>query len=151
MQMIKTLDLRYHINSGVSISKVYAPYDEADHVLNVARNLLAVGTCLDLLEIRSTEESYLNALGAQRFPDPTIAGDFCRRFDEMKIQMLMQAINKARLQICKPQPEKLFERAISEVCRAADFKEILLRGYTDFALTTEFHRWDDEGIKFIFG
>ena len=95
MQMIKTLDLRYHINSGVSIFKVYAPYDEADHVLNIALNLLAGGTCLDHLEIRRIDEAHLNALGAQRIPDPTTAGDFCRRFDEMKILMLMQAINKA--------------------------------------------------------
>ena len=43
MQMVKTLDLRQHINSGISIFKVYAPYDEADHVLNIALNLLAGG------------------------------------------------------------------------------------------------------------
>ena len=85
LQMIKTLDLRHHINSCIPIFKVYAPYDEADHVLNIALNLLAGGTCLDHLEIRRTDEAYLNALGAQRIPDPTTAGDFCRRFDEMKI------------------------------------------------------------------
>lgn len=150
-QMIKTLDLRYHINSGVSIFKVYAPYDEADHVLNIALNLLAGGTCQDHFEIRRTDEAYLNALRAQRIPDPTTVGDFCRRFDEMKILMLMQAINKARLQVWKLQPEEFFERAIIEVCRAAGFKEIFLRGYADFALTTEFDRLDDEGVKFIFG
>ncbi len=52
MQLIKTLGLRQHINSGIPIFKAYAPYDEADHVLNIALNLLAGGTCLDHLEIR---------------------------------------------------------------------------------------------------
>ena len=215
MQLIKTLGLRQHINSGIPIFKAYAPYDEADHVLNIALNLLAGGTCLDHLEIRRTDEAYLNALGAQRIPDPTTAGDFCRRFDQMNILMLMQAFNKARLQLWKQQPSEFFDRAIIEadgtmvetsgqrkegigmnykkqwgyhplvvtlantqevlyihnrsgnrpshensgffydrsieVCRAAGFKEILLRGDTDFAITTEFDRWDDDGVKFIFG
>jgi hypothetical protein len=114
LQMIKTLDLRQRINRCIPIFKVYAPYDEADHVLNIALNLLAGGTCLDHLEIRRTDEAYLNALGAQRIPDPTTAGDFCRRFDEMKILMLMQAINKSRLQVWTQQPAEFFERAIIE-------------------------------------
>ena len=27
--------------------------------------------------------AYLDALGARRIPDPTTAGDFCRRFDAL--------------------------------------------------------------------
>ena len=38
-------------------------------------------TCLEDLELRRNDEVYLDALGAQRIPDPTTAGDFCRRFD----------------------------------------------------------------------
>ncbi len=51
MQLIKTLDIRNQINSAIPIFKLYAPYDEADHVLNITLNLLAGGTCLDHLEI----------------------------------------------------------------------------------------------------
>jgi hypothetical protein len=36
------------------------------------------------------------ALGAQRIPDPTTAGDFCRRFDEPAIEVLQAAINETR-------------------------------------------------------
>jgi hypothetical protein len=89
MQIIKTLGLPNHINNGIPIFKAYVPYDEAGDVLNIARNLLAGGTCLDHLEIRLTYEDYLNTLGAQRFPVPTTARDSLRRFDEMKILMLM--------------------------------------------------------------
>ena len=56
------------------------PYSESDHVLNIAYNLLVGGTCLEHLELRRNDEVYLDALGAQRIPDPTTAGDFCRRF-----------------------------------------------------------------------
>ena len=33
------------------------------------------------LELLRTNEAVLEALGAQRLPDPTTAGDFCRRFE----------------------------------------------------------------------
>ena len=89
MQLIKQLDLRKHINASAPVFKVHAPYDEADHVLNIALNLLAGGTCLEHLELRRTDEAYLDALGAERIPDPTTAGDFCRRFTPLQLINLM--------------------------------------------------------------
>jgi hypothetical protein len=44
----------------------------------------------------------------------------------------------------------LFDKAI-ELCRRAGFREILLRGDTAFSLTSELDRWDDDGVRFIFG
>jgi hypothetical protein len=44
----------------------------------------------------------------------------------------------------------LFDKAI-ELCRQAGFKDILLRGDTDFSITGEFDRWDKDGIRFVFG
>jgi hypothetical protein len=44
----------------------------------------------------------------------------------------------------------LYDRAIT-LCRRAGFADILLRGDTDFSLTTEFERWDDDGVRFVFG
>lgn len=58
---------------------MHMPYTEADHVLNIAFNLMAGGTHLEHLELRQNDEAYLNLLSAQRIPDPTTAGDFCRR------------------------------------------------------------------------
>jgi len=43
-----------------------------------------------------------------------------------------------------------YDRAIA-LCREAGFKEIRLRGDTDFSLTAEFDRWDEDGVKFVFG
>ena len=83
MQLIQQLDLRKQINQAIPLLKLHLPYDEADHVFNIALNLLAGGSCLDHLELRRTDEAFLNAVGAERIPDPTTAGDFCRRFDEI--------------------------------------------------------------------
>ena len=215
MQLVNQLDLRKHVNRAIPLLKLHLPYDEADHVLNIALNLVAGGRCLDHLELRRTDEAYLNAVGAERIPDPTTAGDFCRRFNVGNIMMLMQGFNRVRQTVWKQQPDEFFETAIIEadgtmvetcgerkegigmnyekkwgyhplvvtlantgeplyianrsgsrpshehsalyfdlsikLCRDAGFRKIVLRGDTDFALTENFDRWDDEGVEFVFG
>ena len=69
-------------STNSSMLKINMPYHESDHVLNIAYNALCGGTCLEDLELRRNDEVYLDALGARRIPDPTTAGDFCRRFSE---------------------------------------------------------------------
>ena len=68
------------IDRDLHLLKVHLPYHESDHVLNIAYNILAGGDCLQDLERLRNDEAYLDALGASRIPDPTTAGDFCRRF-----------------------------------------------------------------------
>ena len=108
------LGLRRAINDAIPLLKLHLPYDEADHVLNIAFNLLAGGTCLDHLEDRRQDEAYLNAMGAQLIPDPTTAGDFCRRFSPQNINDLMDATNRVRQLVWKQQPEEFFDLAIVE-------------------------------------
>ena len=60
-------------------------------MLNIAYNALNGGTCLEDIELRRNDEVYLDALGAQRIPDPTTAGDFCRRFEIADVESLMDA------------------------------------------------------------
>jgi hypothetical protein len=101
------------LDENVHVLKVHLPYHESDHVLNVAYNALAGGRCLDHLEMLRNDEGYLNALGAQRIPDPTTAGDFCRRFEsELQILKLMEAINEVRLKVWKQQDKEFFAQAI---------------------------------------
>ena len=111
-QMVKRLELDRTINRWLAIFKIYLPYAESDHVLNIAYNLLAGGTCLDHLELRRQDEAYLNALGATRIPDPTTAGDFCRRFSAVHVNRLMGLINETRLKVWKQQKEEFFEEAL---------------------------------------
>ncbi len=214
-QMVKRLGLDTEINRRVDILKLYMPYTESDHVLNMAYNVLAGGTCLEHLELRRQDEAYMNGLGARRIPDPTTAGDFCRRFDALTIQVLQQVFNDIRVRVWRQQPESFFDEAILDadgtmvettgeckqgmdinyeglwgyhplmvslantgeplylsnrsgnrpshegasvyldqaiaVCRKAGFRQILLRGDTDFSQTEHLDRWDGDKVTFIFG
>jgi hypothetical protein len=100
------------IDRHLHLLKVHLPYHESDHVLNVAYNILAGGTCLQDIDLRRNQESYLDALGAQRIPDPTTEGDFCRRFKVPHIETLMETINQVRLGVWRLQGPEFLERAV---------------------------------------
>jgi hypothetical protein len=100
------------IDAELHLLKRHLPYHESDHVLNIAYNILCGGTCLDDLELRRNNEVYLDALGAQRIPDPTTEGDFCRRFAASDVECLMDVINETRIPIWQQQPEEFFEEAV---------------------------------------
>jgi hypothetical protein len=103
------------IDSGVPILKWRCPYYESDHVLNLAMNALCEGTCLEHIERRRNDEAFLNAVGADSIPDPTTAGDFCRRFTTANVRQLLDAINRARLNVWKRQPQEFFEEAVIDM------------------------------------
>jgi len=215
-RLVRNVGLAQQIDRRLALLKIHVPYHESDHVLNIAYNQLCGGRTLDDIELRRNDEVFLNALGAKSIPDPTTAGDFCRRFSAADVDDLMDAINAARLRVwqqqgasfiaqtaridgdgtlvgtigeCKegmdiayngvwgyhplvvslantneplyvvnrsgnrPSSEGaavVYDKAIA-LCRTAGFKEILLRGDTDFSQTTELDRWDDDGVRFIFG
>jgi hypothetical protein len=109
--MAQKLGLVQDINDNLHLLKRHQPYFESDHVLNIAYNLLAGGSRIEHLEVRRNDEVYLDALGAQRIPDPTTAGDFCRRFTEADIERLMETFNETRLRVWKEQPADFFEEA----------------------------------------
>jgi hypothetical protein len=102
------------IDRQVHVLKVHLPYHESDHVLGLAYNVLCGGTCLQDIELRRQNEVYLDALGAQRIPDPTTAGDFCRRFGEAQIEALQTAINETRVRVWQSQPAAFFDEAVIE-------------------------------------
>lgn len=214
-QMVRRLGLDEAINEHLNVLKIYLPYSESDHVLNIAYNLLAGGGCLEHLELLRNNEAYLDALGAQRIPDPTTAGDFCRRFNFLSILTLMEIINGVRLKVWRQQPDSFFKEAIieadgtmvettgeckqgidinykkqwgyhplvvslantheplyianrsgnrpshegadfyldraAELCRRAGFRQIVMRGDTDFTQTDKLDGWDADGVQFVFG
>jgi len=100
------------IDDKLSLLKRHLPYFESDHILNIAYNILCNGDCLEDIERLRNDEVYLDALGARRIPDPTTAGDFCRRFTEQDVQTLMDIINEVRLRVWANQPDEFFEEAI---------------------------------------
>jgi hypothetical protein len=110
--LARKIDLIELIDRQVQLLKVHKPYHESDHVLNIAYNVLAGGRCLEDIERLRKDEGYLDALGATRIPDPTTAGDFCRRFESAdQVDNLMDTLNQARLKVWKEQPPEFFEKA----------------------------------------
>lgn len=214
--LVRQVGLPEQIDSALELLKRHRPYSESDHVLNIAYNVVVGGQVLDDIEHRRNDSAFLDALGTRAIPDPTTAGDFCRRFDEDAIWSLMSAINATRLEVwqrsdrdfsqetaridadgsivpttgeCKqgmdmshkgiwgyhpllislantkeplylinrsgnrPSHEgapAVLDRAI-ELCRSAGFRDILLRGDTDFTMTEHLDRWDAAGVRFVFG
>jgi hypothetical protein len=213
--LVNKLGLAKRLDEALPLLKVHVPYYESDHVLNIAYNAMCGGRTLDDIELRRNDRAFLDALGTNSIPDPTTAGDFCRRFGPKDIEAMMNAINDTRVEVWKRHPtltsetariegdgslvgtlgeckegmdiayngtwgydpllvslantaEPLFiynrsgnrpshEGAIGyfdrsiELCRKAGFKDILLRGDTDFALTAAFDRWNENNVRFVFG
>lgn len=207
--LIDAIDDRLHL------LKFHLPYHESDHVLNFAYNALCDGTRLDDIEQRRNDEVFLDALGARRIPDPTTAGDFCRRFTEAHVNILQDVFNQVRQRVWKEQPETFFGLAVIDmdgtlvetggqckegmdiaydgtwgyhplvlslantgevlwlvnrpgnrpshegaatavdrvvaVCREGGFREVLLRGDTDFSQSGHLDRWTLAGHYFLFG
>jgi len=214
-QLAQNTGLIRAIDDNLHLLKRHLPYHESDHVLNIAYNTLTGGTCLDDIELRRNDEAYMDALFAERIPDPTTAGDFTRRFSEEDVLVLMDAINAVRPKIWKKRlkgserkeaildvdgtlaptsgeckegmglsyngvwgyhpllislantMEPLYlvnrsgnrpshEGAAEWLDRAIEltrksFGRVCLRGDTDFALTTNFDRWTEDGVRFAFG
>ncbi|HEX2476793.1 MAG TPA: IS1380 family transposase, partial [Lacipirellulaceae bacterium] len=114
-QLAHRLGLPAAIDARLDLLKMHLPYHESDHVLNLAYNVLCGGTCLDDLELRRQDEAYLDALGARRLPDPTTAGDFCRRFGESDIRTLLSVFHDVRKKVWAQQPAEFFEQAIVDM------------------------------------
>ena len=113
--MVQRLGLVRDIDEHIQLLKVHLPYHESDHVLNIGYNILAGGQRLEDLELRRQDENFLNALGAERIPDPTTAGDFTRRFSPEDILALQECLNRARLAVWQVQPEGFLQEAFLDV------------------------------------
>jgi len=114
-QLVRELGLAEAIDEQLQLLKLHKPYHESDHVLNFAYNALCDGDCLEDMELRRTDEAYLDGLGARRTPDPTTAGDFCRRFQEHHVRTLLDIFNETRLKVWQRQPSSFFEEALIDM------------------------------------
>lgn len=113
MQMlVEQLKLDETINRYLHIFKLHNPYFESDHVLNIAFNIMCSGQCLEDIERLRNDQAYLDAIGADRIPDPTTAGDFCRRFTVKHVEILQEIINEIRLKVWAQQRPEFFAEAI---------------------------------------
>ena len=113
--VVEAAGLAPAIDAELELLKRHLPYHESDHVLSLSYNILTGGQCLEDLKARRNNTAYLNALGAQRIPDPTTAGDFLRRFDASSVGSLQEAINRARTNVWRLQPKSDRRLAILDI------------------------------------
>ncbi|MEJ2245917.1 MAG: IS1380 family transposase [Acidobacteriota bacterium] len=116
-KLVCKLGLDKAINKNIVLLQRHVPYWESDHVLNIAYNVLTGGTCIEDIERLRNDETYMNALDAERIPDPTTAGDFLRRFeeDETWIFALQETFNETRAKVWGLQESSFRKEAIIDV------------------------------------
>ncbi|HLQ43234.1 MAG TPA: transposase [Planctomycetaceae bacterium] len=100
------------IDRRVQLLKRHVPYHESGQVLNFAINALGGAACLQDIERRRNDEVFLDSIGADAIPDPTTAGDFCRRCDESTLRDLHNAIDDVRLNVWKRPSPDFFDEAV---------------------------------------
>lgn len=216
LKLARDVGLVDKLDAELGLIKRPQPYTDSDHVLNIVFNALCGGRVLDDIELRRSDTGFLDALGARSIPDPTTAGDYCRRFEVANVYQLMQIANDVRILLWRQQGREflsktaridvdgslirtygeckegmdvtyagvwgyhplvvslantqeplwilnrsgnrpshegaaeLLDRSIALV-RRAGFEDVLLRGDTDFSQTAHLDRWDDDGVRFVFG
>jgi hypothetical protein len=114
-KLVCRLGLDRAINKNLCLLKYHVPYWESDHVLNIAYNVLTGGTTLEDIERLRNDETYMNGLAAERIPDPTTAGDFLRRFEDVWVLALQETINEARRKVWALQDASFRKEAIIDV------------------------------------
>jgi len=93
--MAETLKIPKILDNHVRVKQRDSGYPESEHILSLAANAFVGGDFLDDLEALREDVAIKVAIGRKEIPDPTTAGDFCRRF---KLGHILQ-INKAFAEI----------------------------------------------------
>lgn len=114
-QLAKHLGLAKLLDERLHLLKRHQPYHESDHVLAMVYNIVGGGRCIEGLKTLRQNVGLLNALGAERIPDATTAGDFLRRFDEPNVLALMEASNEARLGVWRSLPKASRKLALIDI------------------------------------
>ena len=103
LKLAREVGLMAKLDDELDVIQRPHPYTDADHVMNIALNILCGGHVLDDIEVRRNDIVFLDALGARSIPDPTTAGDFCRRFDAEAVLRLMMIVNDIRVDMWRGQ------------------------------------------------
>jgi hypothetical protein len=114
-KLVRQIGLIDALDRRLELLKMHLPYHESDHVLALGYLPLCGGTCLEDLELLRNDAVFLDALGARRIPDPTTAGDFCRRFTKDTIDTLLDVLNDTRIHVWAGQPAAFFEQAVVDM------------------------------------
>ena len=113
--LVTKLHLPELLNAQVSVLKRHLPYWESDHILSQCYNILTGGKPLQDINRLRLDEGYLEALGVERLPAPSTAGDFLRRLEAGDLLDLQEAINQARQPVWQQMPAEQRQWAILDL------------------------------------
>ena len=128
--LVRKLGLAEAIDRRLRLLQIHLPYHESDHVLNLAYN----GACKQGMDI-----AYNGTWGYH----PLVVS-------LANTGEVLSLVNRSGNRPSHEGAAAEIDRAI-RVCREGGFRQILVRGDTDFTQTKHLDRWDDDGVQFIFG
>lgn len=103
--MAETLEIPRILDEQVHVKMREHGYPESEHILALAANAFVGGDFLDDLEALREDTAIQKAIGRRNIPDPTTAGDFCRRFSLGHIFQMNRAYGEIQQAVYARRPE----------------------------------------------
>ena len=103
--LAEALEIPPLLDAHVRVKKRERGYPESEHILALAANAFVGGDFLDDLEALRADQALKVAIGREELPDPTTAGDFCRRFTRGHLYQLDRAMGAIFQAVYRRRPE----------------------------------------------
>jgi hypothetical protein len=103
--MAEALEIPRILDEHVKVKKRESGYPESEHILALAANAFVGGDYLEDLEALREDLAIQRVIGREDLPDPTTAGDFCRRFTLGHLLQLNRAFGEIERRVYDQRPE----------------------------------------------
>ncbi len=103
--MAEAFEIPRILDEDVKVKQRESGYPESEHILALAANAFVGGDFLEDLEALREDVAIQRAIGRKDLPDPTTAGDFCRRFTLGHLLQLNRAFGKIEQRVYEQRPD----------------------------------------------
>jgi len=103
--MAEALAVPRILDEHVRVKERESGYPESEHILALAANAFIGGDYLDDLDALREDVAIQKAIGRKEIPDPTTAGDFCRRFTLGHILQVNRGFAEIQSEVYLRRPE----------------------------------------------
>jgi hypothetical protein len=103
--MAEALEIPRILDEQIHVKQRERGYPESEHILALAANAFVGGDFMDDLETLREDAVIQKAIGRKEIPDPTTAGDFCRRFTLGHILQMNRALGEIQANVYQRRTE----------------------------------------------